>query len=100
MWAIRASWGDQSALNLVAVECRGHVKTLEKTLISMTIGLDDKLAKALAELKETNEELALCKKAVAQRASNVVSHTTPRVDAPKPRSYGGSRNAKELDNFI
>ncbi|KAH7670774.1 Synaptobrevin protein [Dioscorea alata] len=90
----------QGALNMVSAVCRGHVKTLEETLVGMIAGLEEKLAKALAELKETKEELAICKKAIAQGASNVVSPTTPRVDVPKPRPYGGSRNAKELDNFL
>ncbi|KAH7670559.1 Synaptobrevin protein [Dioscorea alata] len=90
----------QGALSVVTAECRGHVKTLEETLMGMIVGLEEKLAKALAELKETKEELAICKKAIAQGASNVVSPTTPRVDVPKPRPYGGSRNAKELDNFL
>ncbi|KAH7661240.1 hypothetical protein IHE45_15G051100 [Dioscorea alata] len=68
--------------------------------MGMIADLEEKLAKALAELKETKEELAICKKAIAQGASNVISPTTLRVDVPKPRPYGGSKNAKELDNFL
>ncbi|KAK2970517.1 hypothetical protein RJ640_001722 [Escallonia rubra] len=39
----------------------------------------------------------MCKKAIAGGA---IVTSSPRVGAPKPKEFGGKRDAKELDNFI
>ncbi|KAK3013937.1 hypothetical protein RJ639_008810 [Escallonia herrerae] len=39
----------------------------------------------------------MCKRAIVGGAVVTLS---PRVDAPKPKEFGGKRDAKELDNFI
>ncbi|KAH7663392.1 Acid proteases protein [Dioscorea alata] len=91
----------QGALNVVASECRTLIKALEETLLGKINGLDTKVTKLEAELKDSKEELVLCRKAIAQAPSGTpVSPSPSRVDVPKPKLYGGSRNAKELDNFL
>ncbi|KAH7687940.1 PspA lactotransferrin-binding region domain-containing protein [Dioscorea alata] len=81
----------QGALDVVA---------LEETLLGKINGLDVKVAKLEADLKDSKEEFVLCRKAIAQAPSGIPVSPPSRVDVPKPKMYGGSRNAKELDNFL
>ncbi|KAI5652374.1 hypothetical protein M9H77_29561 [Catharanthus roseus] len=53
----------------------------------------------LMQLEEARGDLALCKKAVL--AGSTTSTVEPRrVDIPKPKSFAGTRNAREVDNFL
>ncbi|KAI5673638.1 hypothetical protein M9H77_14002 [Catharanthus roseus] len=53
----------------------------------------------LMQLEEARGDLALCKKAVL--AGSTTSMVEPRrVDIPKPKSFAGTRNAREVDNFL
>lgn len=91
----------QGALNLVASECRALIKTLEETLLGKVTSLEAKVTKLEVDLKDSKEELVLCRKAIAQAPSGIPASPPPsRIDIPKPKPYGGSRNAKELDNFL
>ncbi|VFQ91468.1 unnamed protein product [Cuscuta campestris] len=60
------------------------------------------LEKVSRKLESAEEELVLCKKALAQGSPSTSEVRTPpsELDIPRPKSYKGSRNAKELDNFI
>ncbi|KAK3034091.1 hypothetical protein RJ639_034071 [Escallonia herrerae] len=59
--------------------------------------LQEQLDVVKVGMEETTQETAMCKRAIAGGA--VITHS-PRVDAPKPKEFGGKRDAKELDNFI
>ncbi|KAK2999667.1 LOW QUALITY PROTEIN: hypothetical protein RJ639_024572, partial [Escallonia herrerae] len=59
--------------------------------------LQEQLDVVKVSVEETRQETAMCKRAIVGGA--VVTHS-PRVDAPKPKDFGGKRDAKELDNFI
>ncbi|KAI5648405.1 hypothetical protein M9H77_34410 [Catharanthus roseus] len=53
----------------------------------------------LMQLEEARGDLALCKKAVL--AGSTTSTVDPqRVDIPKPKSFAGTRNAREVDKFL
>ncbi|KAI5678661.1 hypothetical protein M9H77_09611 [Catharanthus roseus] len=53
----------------------------------------------LMQLEEARGDLALCKKAVL--AGSTTTTVEPRrVDIPKPKSFAGTRNAREVDNFL
>ncbi|XP_050387928.1 uncharacterized protein LOC126804551 [Argentina anserina] len=45
-------------------------------------------------------DLALCKRALAAGASTSSSVEAKRIEVPKPKSFGGMRNAREVDNFL
>ncbi|RCU34640.1 hypothetical protein DVA81_19180, partial [Acinetobacter baumannii] len=66
------------------------------------VSLREELERVSNELLETKEELVICKKAVAQGGSIALPTmvATPKIDVPKPKPYRGSRNAKEVDNFL
>ena len=48
--------------------------------------------------QEIRQELAIYKIAVSARV--MATHEAPRVEAPKPHTFSGKRDAKELDNFL
>ncbi|RVX18884.1 hypothetical protein CK203_006867 [Vitis vinifera] len=48
--------------------------------------------------EEIRQELAIYKTAVSARV--MATHEAPRVEVPKPHTFSGKRDAKELDNFL
>nr|CAN67852.1 hypothetical protein VITISV_020215 [Vitis vinifera] len=48
--------------------------------------------------QEIRQELAIYKTAVS--AQVMATHEAPRVEVPKPHTFSGKRDAKELDNFL
>ena len=50
------------------------------------------------EIKEVKGDMSLCKMAIAR--GTISSSLSPKIDIPRPKSYNGSRNARELDNFL
>jgi len=93
----------QGALNQALSRCLDQVKTLEEALHSEVGTLKEELERVSNELKETKDELALCKKAIAQSGSialPTIVVASSKVDVPRPKAYNGSRNAKEVDNFL
>ncbi|KAK3038074.1 hypothetical protein RJ639_031628 [Escallonia herrerae] len=70
---------------------------LRTRFMELFANLQEQLDVVKVGVEETRQETAMCKMAIAGGA--VVTHS-PRVDAPKPKEFGGKRDAKELDNFI
>ncbi|KAK3027658.1 hypothetical protein RJ639_040621 [Escallonia herrerae] len=70
---------------------------LHTRFMELFANLQEQLDVVKVGVEETRQETAMCKRAIAGGA--VVTHS-PRVDAPKPKEFGGKRDAKELDNFI
>ena len=50
------------------------------------------------EIKEVKGDMSLCKMAITQ--GTIYSSSSPKIDIPRTKSYNGSRNARELDNFL
>ncbi|CAL1359540.1 unnamed protein product [Linum trigynum] len=50
------------------------------------------------EIADLKSEVTLVKRSMASGPAPVQS--VPRVDVPRPKSFGGSRNARELENFL
>ena len=48
--------------------------------------------------QEVRQELAIYKIIVSTQV--MATHEAPRVEVPKPHTYNGKRDAKELDNFL
>ncbi|RVW81819.1 Retrovirus-related Pol polyprotein from transposon 17.6 [Vitis vinifera] len=48
--------------------------------------------------QKIRQELAIYKIAVSARV--MATHEAPRVEVPKPQTFSGKRDAKELDNFL
>nr|QCS14309.1 hypothetical protein [Phalaenopsis equestris] len=52
-----------------------------------------------ASFEEMRGDISLCKKALASSTSHPTFEAR-RIEVPKPMSFGGTRNAKEVDNFL
>ena len=48
--------------------------------------------------EELRQEVAIYKTALSARV--MATHEAPRVEVPKPHTFNGQRDAKELDNFL
>ncbi|KAH7681712.1 Saposin-like protein [Dioscorea alata] len=97
----------QGALNITASKCLDHVKSLEDSLQPRVVHTEGEIARVYTELcarlKQVEEELAICKRMIAQGASVAIPATTSsssKIDVPRPKPYNGSRNAKEIDNYF
>ena len=55
-------------------------------------------ARVEARDQEIRQELAIYKTAVSARV--MATHEAPRVEVPKPHTFNGKRDVKELDNFL
>ncbi|CAN1153394.1 hypothetical protein LINPERHAP2_LOCUS19375 [Linum perenne] len=64
-------------------------ETMRETYQAELVGIKE-------ELENLKGDMSLCKRAMAN--GDVIAAS--RVDVPRPKSYGGSRNAKELENFL
>lgn len=85
----------------------GQVKTaedqLKKSLTARFTSLEERFELLMAEMRATRDELTVYRRMVAQGggpAIQAVVATPSRVEIPKPKAFGGSRNAKEIDNSI
>ncbi|KAK3032560.1 hypothetical protein RJ639_036799 [Escallonia herrerae] len=70
---------------------------LRTRFMELFTNLQEQLDVVKVGMEETRQETAMCKKAIAGGA---VVTPSPRVDAPKPKEFGGKRDVKELDKFI
>ncbi|CAN1260507.1 Transposon Ty3-I Gag-Pol polyprotein [Linum perenne] len=82
-----------------AAEVEENMKALrEEVHNSLNTAMETLKEAFRAEMEELRSDMTLCKRAMAQ---GVISATPQvRVDVPRPKSYGGARNAKELENFL
>ncbi|KAK3031556.1 hypothetical protein RJ639_035469 [Escallonia herrerae] len=86
-------------LEIVMGDVKDHVGVVEQNLQT----LEDHILEELESLKravgveEIRQDAVMCKKAIA---GGTVVTPSPRVDTPKPKEFGGKRDAKELDNYI
>ena len=53
-------------------------------------------------MEKTEEELTVCKKALAHDvpSTSEVRTIPSKIEVPRPKSFKGLRNAKELENFL
>nr|CAN78625.1 hypothetical protein VITISV_041104 [Vitis vinifera] len=61
------------------------------------MSFQDKVTTMFAN-QEIRQELAIYKTTVSARV--MATHEAPRVEVPKPHTFSGKRDAKELDNFL
>ena len=74
---------------------------LEAEMGRMRGAYERELQLVLQQLEQVMADLAVCKRAfVTGPAQQPVLAEARRVDVPKPKSFAGSRNAREVDNFL
>ena len=85
------------------------VEDLKVKIQNLKEGMQDKVLSMLASLEsrvevltkhdeELRHEVAIYKTALS--AQVIATHEAPRVEVPKPHTFSGQRDAKELDNFL
>ncbi|CAN1350435.1 hypothetical protein LINPERPRIM_LOCUS42162 [Linum perenne] len=84
---LEASFGELRAEVLGTITT--IAETVRETYQAELVGIKE-------ELENLKGDMSLCKRAMAN--GDVIAAS--RVDVPRPKSYGGSRNAKELENFL
>ena len=67
-------------------------------VIDMLSSLESRVEVLTKHEKELRQEVAIYKMALL--AWVMATHEAPRVEVPKPHSFSGNRDAKELDNYL
>eukprot|EP00257_Ricinus_communis_P019332 XP_015578290.1 uncharacterized protein LOC107261709 [Ricinus communis] len=80
-------------------EMQGALNVLADNLSRDNEALKKLLVQCLEKVDKLEVELNLCKTALA-KSGGAQAATVHKVDAPKPKAYGGARNAREIDNFL
>ncbi|RVW88474.1 hypothetical protein CK203_043897 [Vitis vinifera] len=76
--------------------------SFQDKVMSMFASVESRMEALVARMEtrdqEIRQELAIYKTAVLARV--MATHEAPRVEVPKPHTFSGKRDAKELDNFF
>ena len=67
-------------------------------VLDMLASLESRVEVLTKHEEELRQEVALYNTALSARV--MATHEEPRVDVPKPHTFNGQRDAKELDNFL
>ena len=72
--------------------------TFQDRVLSVLASLESRVEVLTKHEEELREEMAIYKTTLSARV--MVTHEAPRVEVPKPQTFSGQRDAKELDNFL
>ena len=72
--------------------------TFQDKVLSMLASLESKVEVLTKHEEELRHEVAIYKTTLSARV--MATHEAPRVEVPKPHTFSGQRDAKELDNFL
>ena len=72
--------------------------TFQDRVLSMLASLESKVEVLTKHEEQLRHEVAIYKTTLSARV--MATHEAPRVEVPKPHTFGGQRVAKELDNFL
>ena len=72
--------------------------TFQDRVLSMLASLESRVEVLTKHEEELRQEVAIYKTALSARV--MATHEAPRVEVPKPHTFSGQRDAKELDNFL
>ena len=67
-------------------------------VLDMLASLESRVEVLTKHEKELRQEVAIYKTTLSARV--MATHEAPRVEVPKPHTFNGKRDAKELDNFL
>ena len=103
-------------------DLREHIQDLRDRVLGSQVqpvshegfmSFQDKVMSMFSSMKSMVEALATCMEARDQEVRQklaiykiivstqvMATHEAPRVEVPKPHTYNGKRDAKELDNFL
>ena len=67
-------------------------------VLDMLTSLESRVEVLTKHEEELRQEVTIYKMALSARV--MATHEAPRVEVPKPHSFSGNRDAKELDNYL
>ncbi|CAL1401303.1 unnamed protein product [Linum trigynum] len=83
---------------LVALITNTISETVSTAIAVVKEHVQAELVDVKEEIADLKSEVTLVKRAMASGPAPVQS--VPRADVPRPKNFGGSRNARELENFL
>ena len=72
--------------------------TFQDKVLSVLANLESRVEVLTKNEEELRQEVAIYKSALSTRV--MATHEAQRVEVPKPHTFSGKRDAKELDNFL
>ena len=72
--------------------------TFQDKVLSVLASLESRVEVLTKHEEELRQEVVIYKTTLS--AQVMVIHKAPRVEVPKPHTFSGQRDAKELDNFL
>ena len=67
-------------------------------VIDMLSSLESRVEVLIKHEEELRQEVAIYKTALSTRV--MATHEAPRMEVPKPHTFSGNQDAKELDNYL
>lgn len=74
-------------------------KSYEAEIQALREQFTTELSKALTQLEDARGDMMVCKRAMLSTPVAPVMEAK-RLDVPKPKTFAGTRNAREVDNFL
>ena len=84
--------------SLVHVVLHEEFMTFQDKVLSVLASLESRVEVLTKNEEELRQEVAIYKSAPSTRV--MATHEAPRVEVPKPHTFSGKRDSKELDNFL
>ena len=72
--------------------------TFQDKVLSMLASLESRVEVLTKHEEELRQEVVIYKTTLSARV--MATHEAPRVEVPKPHTFSGKRDAKDLDNFL
>ena len=72
--------------------------TFQDRVLSVLTSLELRVEVLTKHEEDLRQEVAIYKTTLSARV--MATHEAPRVEVPKPHTFSGQQNAKELDNFL
>ncbi|RVX23301.1 hypothetical protein CK203_000915 [Vitis vinifera] len=92
----------REGVDLIEQGMEKGLEDLREQIQDLRRGVESRMEALAARMdardQEIRQELAIYKTAVSARV--MATHEAPRVEMPKPHTFSGKRDAKELDNFL
>ena len=84
--------------SLVHAMSHEEFMTFQDKVLSVLASLESRVEFLTKHEEELRQEVAIYKTTLS--AQVMATHEAPRVEVPKPHTFSGQRDAKELDNFL
>ncbi|PON38423.1 hypothetical protein PanWU01x14_312570 [Parasponia andersonii] len=90
----------KDALSGLETDLRHKIESLHLEIAKVRDLIQRELTNVLLRVDEMGGDLALCKQAVATGVITTITIEARKVEVPKPKNFNGTRNAKEVENFL